>query len=319
MKRILTRLVTSGVSVAGVLAVAHAAPLQRPHVISEPLWVLHVDADALRPTTLGQHLLAEMEKPEAQQKFAAFQAIFSFDPRKELHGLTLYGASKAEEDGVLLIHADFDAARLTTLAEGARDHKSTTRGSYTIHNWIDDNKKEKNGVKPRTFAAIHGKTVIFAQKESRIADALDVLDGKKPNLSGNPRFARLGEGSAFLQGAARKMDLPANDPNAAVLRQAKMLTLRLSESQRKVEALLTIEAESEEVATLIETVGRGLLSLMALQKEKPEAQRLAQGLTVQREAAVVLVKLALPAQDVVEMMKADAARKAAKETTKEKQ
>ena len=43
---------------------APSAPLQRADVAAEPIWVLHVDCDGLRPTAIGQFLLAEMEKPD---------------------------------------------------------------------------------------------------------------------------------------------------------------------------------------------------------------------------------------------------------------
>ena len=301
-------------TILGVCALAaldaHGGPLQRSDVINDPVWVIHVDADGLRQTVVGQYVLAEMTKPEAQKKLAAFQAIFNFDPRKELHGVTLYGATKAEEDGVLLIYADFDPARLTTLAEGAKDSKSATHGQHTIHNWIDEKKMEKNGVKPRTYAAIHGKVVLFGQKESRVAEALDVLDRTKPNLAANAQFARLDDIPAFIQGAARKPELPAGDPNAAILRQSKMVMLTVSESQRKLEATLALEADTEEIAKQIEAVGRGLIGLMSLQP-KPEGQKFAQALSVQQEGLVVRVRLALTADDAVQLMKDDAARKAA--------
>jgi hypothetical protein len=315
MKKTLPTRILLGAFLAATVATTHAAPLQRADVINEPHWVLHVDADALRPTAIGQFLLTELEKPEAQKKFAAFQAIFSFDPRKELHGVTLYGASKAEEDGVLLIHADFDAARLTTLAEGAKDHKSSTHRQHTIHNWIDEKKAEKKGVKPRTYAAIHGKVVILGQKESRVAEALDVLDRAKPNLETNPQFGKLGDGAAFIQGAARKLELPENDPNAAVFKQAKSVMLKVNENQGKLEAALTLEANSEAVAKNLEAIGRGLIALLSLQREKPEAQKLAKSLSVQQAGATVVVQLSLPSGDVIELLKvAEAKKKAAKES-----
>lgn len=301
-------------TILGVCALAalgaHGGPLQRSDVINDPVWVFHVDADGLRQTLVGQYVLAEMAKPEARKKLAAFQAIFNFDPSKELHGVTLYGATKAEEDGVLLIYADFDAARLTTLAGGAKDSKSARHGGHTIHSWIDEKKMEKNGVKPRTYAAIHGKVVIFGQREGRVAEALDVLDRTKPNLRANAQFARLDDAPAFIQAAARKPELPASDPNAAILRQSKMVVLTVSESQRKLEATLALEADTEEIAKQIEAVGRGLIGLMSLQP-KPEAQQFAQSLAVEQEGLVVQVRLALSADDAVQLMKDDAARKAA--------
>jgi len=43
--------------------------------------VVHLDCDALKQTVVGKHVLSEMEKPEAQKKLAAFQAIFNLDLR----------------------------------------------------------------------------------------------------------------------------------------------------------------------------------------------------------------------------------------------
>lgn len=294
-----------------------AGPLDRAQVINDPVWVLHVDADGLRQTVVGQHILSELAKPEAQKKLDSFQAIFGFDLSKELHGVTLYGATQAEEDGVLLVYADFDAARLTTLAEGAKDHKSGIHGRHTIHSWIDEKKQAKNGIRPRTFAAISGKVVIFGQKESRLAEALDVLDGTKPSLLTNVQFAGLAARPAFIQGAARKPELPGNDPNAAILKQSRMVTLTVNEVQRKLHAALSLEAESDEVAGHIESIGRGLIGLMSLQRERPEAQEIARGLAVERDGLVVKATLSLSADAAVEIMKADAARKAAAKAEKE--
>ncbi len=286
-----------------------AAPMRRADVNNDPVWVVHVDADGLRKTVIGQHILGELEKPEAQKKLVALQAIFSFDLRKDLHGVTIYSVSKAEEDGVLLVNADFDAVRLTTLAEGAKEHKFSTHRQYTIHNWIDERKKAKEGVKPRIYAAIHGQTVIFAQKESRVAEALDVLDRAKPNLAANKQFAALGNGPAFLQGAARKLDLQDNDPSAAVFKQSKMIRLNVGETERKVQAALTLETDNEEAAGQIESIGRGLIGLLSLRQGKPEVQKLVRGLVVQKEGAAVTVNLSLPADDLIEMLKSMEAKK----------
>src|SRR3954469_14667349 len=74
-----------------------AGPLLRSDVPAEPIWVAHLDCDALRPTAVGQYVLSEMEKPEAQGKLGAFQAMFSFDLRTQLHSLTLYSTGEAPE------------------------------------------------------------------------------------------------------------------------------------------------------------------------------------------------------------------------------
>ena len=307
-----TVLCAGGLAVAGLPA--FPGPLQRADVPAEPAWVLHVDCDDLRPTAMGQYLLAEMEKPEAQAKFAAFQTIFNFDPRKQLHGLTLYNAGKAPDDDLLLVYADFDPDRLITMAKAAEDYQSTTNNQRVIHNWIEEKKKARHGVKPRVYAAIQGAhIVVFARQEARVARALEVLDGAAPSLAGSGLFPQLGaDGSGCIQAAARKLNLPDSDPNAALSRLAKMAQLQIGEAQGQLKATLSLEANDEEVARLMASVGQGLLALMKLQKDNPGSVKLAEALALKQEGARVVVSLAVPTADAIELIKADAARKAQK-------
>ena len=300
-----------GLAAAGLPA--WAGPLQRADVPADPAWVLHVDCDGMRPTAIGQYLLAEMEKPEAQAKFAAFQTIFNFDPRKQLHGLTLYSTGKAPEDGVLLVSADFDADRLVTMAKAAKDYKSTPYKQHVIHNWIDEKKKGKGDVKPRVYAAIQGgHVVIFAQQEARVAQALDVLDRVAPNLAGSGVFPQLGAsgGSGFLQAAARKLDFVDGDPNAAFLRLAKTARLQIGEAQGQLKATLNLETSDEAVAQQMASVGQGLLVLMKLQNNNPGSVKLAEALALKQDGAGVVATMAISTDEAIELMKADAARKA---------
>ena len=296
----------------GLLAVA--APLQRADVAANPAWLLHLDCDALRPTTIGQHVLSETDKPEAKAKLAALQTIFSFDLRTQLHGVTLYGTSPAPEDGVLMLYADFDPARLVTLAQGAKDYQSSPHGSGVIHNWVDEKKQAKDGVKPRVFAAIQGNRVIFGQREDSVARALDVFAAGAPNLASSKVFPELGlTGNAhFVEAAARKMKLPDSDPNAAILKMSQSVQLVLGESQQQFTGALTLVADNEEVAGHVQSIVQGLLSLAKLQNDKPESVKVANAITLTKEGDRVVGNLALPAREVVEIMKADAARKAAK-------
>jgi hypothetical protein len=282
--------------------------------------VLHVDCDTLRTSAIGQWLLSEMDKPEAQAKFAALQMMFNFDPRKQLHGVTLYSSGKAPEDGVLLVYADFDADRLTTLAKAAKEYQSTTYKQHVIHNWLDDKKKARNGVKPRVFASIQGgHIVVFGQQEARVAQALDVLDRAAPNLAGNSVFLQLGvNGSgSIVQAAARKLELPDSDPNAALFRLSRMARLQVSEGQGQLRATLNLDASDDEIAKQMATVGQGLVALMKLQKDNPGSAKLAEALSLKQDGASVVVSLAIPTAEAIEIAKAEAARKAQKQAEKE--
>jgi hypothetical protein len=299
---------------------ATAGPLLRTDVAADPVWLVHVDCDLLRPTGVGKYILGEMEKPEAQAKLGAFQTMFNLDLRTQLHALTLYNTGELPQDGVLLVYAAFDSARLVTLAKGANDYKSTTHGEHVIHNWIDDKKKAVNGVKPRTYAAIFGnRVIVFGQKETSVAVALDVMDRVTPNLSSNasgPAFGALNAPS-FIQASARKMNLPASDPNAAVLKMSKQARFELGEAEQQVSAILSLDANDEEVAGHLLSIGQGIVALMKLQKTKPENAKLAEAMVLRQDGAKMTAICSLPAGEVIEMMKADAARKAAAKSAKD--
>jgi hypothetical protein len=310
MRLILSNFTAATVTLlAGVSALA--VPLQRSDVAAEPAWVLHVDCDRLRPTAVGQYIIAETEKPGAKAKLASFQAMFKFDLRTQLHGLTLYSVGDSPEEGVLLVYADFDNEHLTTIARGANEYKEATHNQHVIHSWIDNSKNGDS--RKRTYAAAHGSRVlVFGQREASVGKALDVMDLTAANLSASKSFPALDSKSAFLQAAAQKLTLSGSDPNAAVFRMTKSLRFELGEDQNKVTARLRLTANDDDVARQIASIGQGLLSLMKLQRDRPEANKLAEGLSLKQDATEVTVDLSMSSGDAIEAMKADAARKAKK-------
>jgi hypothetical protein len=312
MKSLFSQLSLSAALLAAASWTAAAAPLQRSDLPAEPAWVLHLDFDGLRATTIGKHILSEMAKPEADARLAAFQSIFSIDLRTQLHGATLYNTGNAPENGVLLLYADFDSGRLVTLAKAARDYQAATHNQHVIHNWIDEKRPARNGVTPRTYAAIEGSRIILGQREAAVAAALDILDHASPSLAGSNSFPVLGAAgsSSYIQAAARKFDVPNSEPHAALFRLAQGVTFDLGEIQQQVTARLNLQANDEEVAKHMTAIGQGVVSLMKLQKEKPESVKMAEALSVKQDGAMVVGTLSLPANDVVELMKAHAARNA---------
>ncbi len=294
---------------------AQAGPLLRADLPADPAWLLHVDCDKLRPTAIGQYILKQMADPKAEAKLTAFQTVFNVDLRTQLHGVTLYGASSAPSNGVALIYADFDTERLVTLAKAADDYESSTHSTMTIHSWVDKNKKPKKGESKRTYAAIYGnRVIIFGQNAEKVGQALDVLVGTTANLASTKDFPRLGVSGSpdFLEGGIRKLDVAQGDPSATVLKLAKVIQLQVGESQGQVNAEINLETTSKDVAAQILSVVQGLQSLARLQEDKPEAAKLADAVSIQQTDANVVVSLTLPADAVVEHMKAVAARKAQK-------
>ncbi len=298
---------------------ASAAPLQRADVMNNPAWLLHLDCDALRPTVVGRYVLTEMDKPEARAKLAAFESLFSFDLRTQLHGVTLYGGTQLPQDGVLILYADFEPQRLVSLAKAAHDSQSSRHHHHTIYSWKDGNKKTPQAAEHRVYAAITGNRVLCGQNEATVAAALDVMDGLSPSLAASSAFADLGvsDPGRFVEGAARRMNMPEDAPGAAILKLSKTLELVAGEQNQKFKGTLTLTADSDDVAGRIFSVAEGIVAFMKLQADNPDGARLANALTITRNGSSVVGNLTLPANDAAEMMKADAARRAAARKSKE--
>ncbi|HQL78900.1 MAG TPA: hypothetical protein PLU91_11925 [Verrucomicrobiota bacterium] len=298
---------------AAISAPLMAAPLRRSDVPAAALWVLHVDCDNLRPTAIGRHLLAEMEKAEAAGSLATLRTTFNFDPRRQLHGLTLYGASNAPEDGVMLVYADFEAARLVAAARGAKHYQSTTNRQYVIHSWLDEPKHGGQGLKRRVYAAIHsGSIVVFSRQEPGVAKALNVLDRASATLAASRRFAELGAGgrSSFVQFAAGGLDLQGADLSTALLRYAKAARLEAGEERGELKATLNLQASDEEAAKHMVSAAQGLLALMKFRADNPVSVKLVQAIALKQDGADLAATLAVSSADAIEAIKANTARKA---------
>lgn len=302
--RIATIGLLAGCLLAGATG-AVAGPLRREHVVGDPAWVLHLDCDALRQTAIGHQLLSELDRPVVQKRFEAIQAAFSLDPRKDLHGVTVYSATKGEPDAVVLAYANFDKDRLLGLVQTNKGYEVTLHSGHQIHSWIDERKTTKDGEPTRVFSALHTNNVlILGQQEIRVGEALDVMDATQPGLATSRKLPQLGGGNGtFLTGAARAVELPGDNLAAAVLKQVKLVWLNARETEGRIELKLALDLSGAETAKHLGDVGRGLVAVLALQSDSPDAVKLSQAITVEQADTGVAVKLSLPAADLVQMMK----------------
>jgi hypothetical protein len=324
MKRPILILATAAAVFAGAPMV-FAAAFNPKDVAADPALLLHVDCDALRASSVGQSILAEQE---VQDKLAAVGAIFDFDLRKQLHGLTVYTTEEHPKDGALIVYADFDPNRLITLAKGTYGFqgvtnglvsfgpdgagaakgieglKSTTNGSHVIYSWLGDNKKGKDGERPRVYGAIMGHRVIFGQNENHLADALDVLDGKAANFSGKKGLPEAAEGESILaEGVMLKFDFDSDDQNAAVFKMSKSVRLKLSEMAGNMTAHVRFEANDADTANNIGNIAQGLLALLKLQKGDADIMKLANAIVIKQDGPAVGLTLSVPSSELIKTIK----------------
>jgi hypothetical protein len=288
-----------------------AAPFDPKDVAADPGLLVHVDCDALRGSSVGQSILSE---PEVQDKLAAVGALFDFDLRTQLHGLTVYTTEEHPKDGALIVYADFEPNRLITLAKAADGFESVTNGSHVIYSWLDKKKKGKEGDETRVCGAIMGHRVVFSHNESHLADALNVIDGKSPNYSGKKGLPEADAGESILvQGVLLKFDFGDSDQNAAIFRMSKAVRLKLSEMAGTMTAAVHFEASDSDTATQISAIAQGLVAVLKLQKTDANALKLANAIVIKQDGAAVGLKLSTPSSELIDMIKAQQKKEEQKE------
>jgi hypothetical protein len=286
---------------------AGAAPLKRSDVMADPALVVHIDFDGLRTTSIGKAILAQLNQPDIDTKLSAIQTIFSFDPRTQLHGATVYATSQTPPEGVLIVYADFDSNRVVGLGKLAPGFETITNGSHLIHTWIDEKEKEKatNGESPHIYAAIKGNRIIVGKEEAPVVAALDVLEGSDPSLAGEktlPELGGAGQGD-FIQAVVRKFDFGSKDPNAAIFKMSKLVRFGIGEKADHLTGTLSFEAKDADVATQISAIAQGLIALLKLQQGNPDVLKIANEVSLHQDGATVTATASIPSKDIVDVIK----------------
>lgn len=302
-KRILLQAAAAAMILSGLTA--GSAPLKRADVMADPGLVFHVDFDGLRATSVGKAILADLQDPDIDSKLQAIQGIFSFDPRTQLHGATVYSTSRTPPEGVLIVYAEFDSNRVVALGNFAHGYETITNGSYLIHTWIDDKAKKNDEDSSHIFAAIKDNRIILSKSEFAIVTALDVLSGKAPNLGAGKELPELGNAAKgnVVQAIVHKFDFGNKDPNAAIFKMSKVVHLELGETDDKIAATLSLEAKDADTATQISTIAQGLIALLKLQQGNPDLLKIANAVLVQQDGAVVTAKASMAVKDMNDLIK----------------
>ncbi len=295
----------------GMISVgASAAPFPSRAIPSEARWWLHWDVEAWNRTVPGQTFLGLLKQEEAERKLAAFKAVFGFDPRTDIAGITLCGAGR---HGAVILQGRFDRERILTLLKAADGYSETSTGNHVIYSWLDEKKKDKgNGQRKRIYGAFHGvSTVILSEYESVVQMVLDTLDGRHPAV----QLARTDEAAVggFLYGMAT--ELPAETRPNAHLPGAQNVRLWVGEIGGQIRCHVSATMASEEKAAQLQKVLEGLRAMAMLNAEQdPRAARWAQSLVVETSGSRISAQLEVPSEDVAQAIR-EGAQKKLKEAT----
>jgi hypothetical protein len=273
---------------AALGSTSDAAPLDTNHVPAKAVWLMHLDGDAVRKSTVIEQMHARVMKkhPQLEGLMAMGAAATGMDVRKDLHGVTVYGLDTEKQNAVMIVHAKADRKKLEAMVEKAPGHQSMEYRGFTLHAWTHKGWRQSEG-KPVVGTFYDDSTMIFARTKQQVEMALDVLEGKRDSMDEkSPLAGRVLPGS-ILVGRASAVNPETKCP---VLKEAKGFRVAMGENDGKSFYRAKLEMKSAEAATQAKAVTEGLAALASLSfGQEADVMKLVTGLETVTRGGTCLI------------------------------
>ena len=282
----------------GCGAEARADALQLKQVAADAKWVGHIDCDAMRASTVVQKAwdkVLELHK-DARAHLDKAHEVLGIDLTEDIHCVTVYGKVVGKENGVALLHAKLDRAKLEGLVAKAQDHKVAEAGAYKIHSWIHND----HGKSKPVSGAIRGDDlVVLAGCVDDVKAALAVLDGKAPAMADDgPLRGRTWPGACLLFRVVgiSEAKLPGEPPLA---KQTESYRFAIGENDGKVFYRSRAVMTNEEVVGQVKKILEGIHALAMIHvKDDAKGKAMLDAFQLTTEGKNVTVSAEVPAADV---------------------
>lgn len=296
MKKIILFLTAFFLAVA--LGLIAAPPVEDPlpqlsAVPADAQWALYIDVQKLTSSAMFKALVGEQEMAKFQGKADVVFGKLKIDPKKDLKGVMVFGLGK-EDDAVVALSGKFDRAHLIGLIKAETTHKEIPYGKYTIYRWDDD--------ELGTFAA--DDLILLGENEQTLKSALDAMEGKKRDAA-PPVLARVLKdfpNAIMVFGVNSISGLLGEHDKPVILTKMQSASGSIAESGENLSLLVSITAESAQVAKDVEQAIRGLVAMANLQLKEADAQAFAQAIKIAVDGEYVRINVAYPLNKLIGLL-----------------
>lgn len=291
------------VGTVAIGTVATAEPLDPGRVSAQAKWLAHVDFDAVRRAGLAKKAEeALLSSQAAQEKLRQFRQTLGMDLTRDLQGITFYGTRFVAQSGVAIIQAKLDRQKLLFLLQRDASHTASSYGDHTLHSWTQDKGQPSQHAITGCF---HGESLaVVGQDADEVKAALDVLDGKSPDLAGSDSQLKqdVPPGTVFESRAVElaAAGLPFQSP---IVRKTELLAVAVGEHGGEVFVRATLVASEAEVANQVRAAVDGLRAIALLQHSNDEnIVKALEALDVSTEDSTVTVAWRMPVDELLELV-----------------
>lgn len=294
---------------------AFASEFTPTQVPANSQWYLHLNADGFKKGRLGKFVLEQVNK-EAE-KIDALVLLTQFDPRKDLHGITLFG-SVVKDDliGTVLVNGSYKMladgspaplAQLEALSEPTvTGFKKEQINGVEILSW--KNKVEDTQEDKQTFGTFFDKDhILFGDDRKQLLHALHVLSKKAPSLKANTLKGLAKEkGNHYLAGLLHMKGIPI-PPEANFMENVMTIGVSMGESEENLAVSMQMITTDEEACAQLQQIMQGFVALAHLSlinNKEPgskEAMEILQKINITIKNKTVFMNLSYPMGKILEL------------------
>ena len=274
-----------------------ASTLQKSIIPEEADWVIHFDVEKFLSTPFGDQLLNTENILGLDKKNTQFKGKYQIDILKDINGVTVYGFGKDEENTVVCLKGTFDQAYLLGLLAEEDSHKEIQHNNFIIHAW---NSHEFG-------AFVDDNLALLAQNETAIKTALDVIAGKKANVTASSLMSYINKipSNVFFAAIAKDIsEMAERETDVFIFKKTESALFTLTDEKDNINLRLNFTVKTLEDAKNMESVIRGLVSLASMQVEESQRDILLplEKIIISTEGKNIRVELSYPSQDLIDIV-----------------
>lgn len=310
----LKRTVLSGLTaMLAISAAAVAGPLELNRVPADTVFVMHVDIEQVRSTTLGRVLMDEDCGLDLDEMREELSHELGFDLFTESMDLTIQASKEGQESGVIILTA-------TPVVDQTVDYIERKETSYRLMNvdgydlrtWHDQKRDGPLYLHMTETERGTRRRAVLSSSLSRLLLTLKTMEGKAPDIS-HVEDSRMHvaprDGSLLFFQTASVASLPSVDLDERITEAAGRVTFEASEHDDISRLDLSCQADSPQRAQTISEILQGLIAVGKLiSSEDDDLEMLHHVLLAIRSEAhdsSVAISFAVPSEELEKMMPDD--------------
>ncbi len=217
--------------------------------------------------------IAEQWPDQAEGQVDRLHDDFGLDLQSGLHSMTVYGKELGKPAGVLIAQIDGDKGVLEGQLKYASGYEASQHGKYTLHTCTQG---EKGSM---TLVVYSPTKLVVGRNVADVAAAIDVLDGKSPNLTKtkSPLATKVPADAMFVGRAIgiSKAEVPGKSPLVSLVKQSDSFCVAFGIKEEEVFLDAELAVKTAEAALQFKNLADGSRAMFSLQlASMPEATKL---------------------------------------------